>query len=499
MKSELEDYTPLIRTALDTAKQNDVYAILRLQNQNTINVEIIDEKTESKIVTPTKGIGINVFTKEGAVGFASTNRLDKRIVKQTVEKAANLAKNSEKYDNVIRNKEIFYVESLKEKLMQETKYDIESKTSDEIEGIVQQINKETKSLDDRLLVKTIYGCAEEEWRIARTDGTDVTFNMPRSRISSTLTLKEGDNISQAHIKVQGLDLGVLLEDHPKHLYNKRAQNTAKLVSDLLSAGTLTGGHSKALLSYDFVGLEAHEAVGHAHEADEMSNSIVAIKGKLKKGEKVAPQNICFIDGPVEGLWGNQFISANGIKRKTVEFITNGLITDALSDVFSAKKVGVGINGCGRAQTYLVQPVCRMSVTRMVDKNPYRFDKSLEDTTLDDIYEILIKHGELKPGEKIVYPVIGMGGEVNPADGTFVFNCAGIYTIENPKKIRLYKQALFSGNTLGAISTRAKGIGKVILDDAGMCGKSHQGAPVSTGGNLFFIINETDHITFGGEQ
>jgi len=446
---------------------------------------------------PTKGIGVSVFTKDGAIGFASTSRLDEDNVKKAVDVAANLAKASENYDVVKRNKEIFYVDSLNGKFLQDVKYNLDSKTSEEVEEIVRQVNKDTKKLDDRMSVKTLYGCAEEEWRIARTDGTDVTLNMPRSRIMTLMTLKENENVAEAHFNVQGIDLGVILNEDSKDLYFKRAKSIAGLVAGLLKAGRLEGGHYKALLSYHFAGLNAHEAVGHAFETDDLENSIVGLEGKLRKGEKVAPDNISFIDGPVEGIWGNQFISANGIPRKTVEFIKNGIIVDALSDVFSAKEGGIDINGCGRAQDYAKIPICRMSVTRMVDHDPYPFDKSFEDVNLDELYELLVKHGELKPGETIVYPVVGMGGQVNPVEGNFVFNCAGIYEIKNPKKITLYKQALFSGNTLGAIGTRTKGIGKIILDGAGTCGKMGQGAPVSDGGNLFFIVDKTEHITFGG--
>lgn len=501
MGSKLEKYTPLIKTALDKAKENDVYAILRLQDYKNINVEILEGKTEHKSATPIKGMGISVFTKDGAAGFASTSRLDEENVKKSVDEAViDMAKNSTKYEGVKRNTEIFRVESLKGEYLQSTKYDLGSKTSNEIEEIVRSLNKETKTLDDRLMVKSLYTCVDETWRVARSDGTDVTYNMPISRLLTYLILNEEGKLVQTYFKVHGIDLGVILDEQSRHIYSKKAKHTSSLVSDLLNAGTMKGGQYKALLSHDFVGLNAHEAVGHAFETDWMKSSIFGRDGKLRKGEKVAPDNISFIDGPLEGIWGNQFISSNGTKRKTVELIKNGVIVDALSDVFSAKESGVEINGCERAQTYSNLPICRMSVTMMVDNNPYPFEKtSLEDVTLDEIYELLVKHGELKPGEQIVYPVVGMGGQVNPAEGRFVFNCAGIYMIENPKKITLYKQAIFSGDILGTIATRAKGIGEVCPGDTGTCGKDHQGAPVSDGGNMLFIIDKTDSITFGGEQ
>lgn len=496
MTSKLEQYTPLIKIAMDRAKQNDVYAIVRMQDVDTLGLQILNGDTLSKVASSNKGIGISVFTKDGASGFAETSRLDNKSVTDAIDLAANIAKSSSQYKDVEHNTEIFGVKPLKEKLMQKTKYTIQSKSSHDVEEIVRGINNWTRSLDDRLTVTTAHNLVEEEWRIARSDGTDVTFNMPRSIIFSSLTLKENDKISEAHFKVQGQDMGLILGD--MELYNKKAKNTTNLVAQLLNAGTMKGGHYKALLSHPFVGLNAHEAVGHAFETDSLKNSIVGINGKLRKGEKATPSNISFIDGPVEGLYGSQFISSNGIPRKTVEFIKNGVIVDALSDVFSAKDAGVEIKGCSRAESYADQPICRMSATRAVDHDPYPYHKSFEDTTMDDLYNLLIKHDELKPGEIIVYPVISVGGQVNSAQGTYVFNCAGIYTIENPKKIILYKPSLFSGDTLATIATRTKGIGDVVIDNPGMCGRG-QSAAVSNGGNMYIIIDKTKHIIFGGKQ
>lgn len=499
MKSKIGGYTPLINTVLDRAKQNDVYAIVRIESNKNLSVGVLDGQTKGKKAVQDIGVGISVFTKKGASGFASTDKLYAEDIKNAVDRAANLAKSSENYSNVKLNKEIFDVDPLIGEYLQETKYDLGSKSSAEIEELVNSFNMETKNLDERISVETSYSCSETEWRIARTDGTDVIFNVPRSRIFNFLTLKEGDKISELHLNVQGLDYSVLLDEDKKHLYDARSRNSVQLVSDLLNAGSLPGGNYKALLSYDFAGLYAHEAVGHAFETDALKRSIVGDEnGVLKKGEKVAPDNISFVDGPVEGLWGNHFISSNGVKRKTVEFIKDGVILDALSDVFSAKESEVGINGCGRAESYNKVPICRMSVTRMVDSNPYPFDKDFEDVTLDDIYDILVKTGELKSGEMVVYPVVGMGGQVMPVEGTFVFNCAGIYTIENPKKITLYKQSLFSGSTLETIATRTRGIGKENFDGAGVCGKGGQSAPCSKGGNTFFVIDKSKAITFGGE-
>lgn len=498
--SKLDIYTPLIKTALDRAKQNGVYAILRLQDYKKIRMKVEDGKTENKIVEPIKGIGISVFTPDGATAFESTSRLDEKHVIQAIDRAAGLAKNSEKYEGVKRNKEIFYVDGLQGVFLQETKHNINSKTSSEIEEIVKGFNKEAKDLGDEFSVTTSYAVVDDEWRVARSDGTDVIFNMPYSSLSSEFTLKEGEKISQAHFSIPGVDLGVILNDDSKHIFGKRARRIAALVSALLNAPTLPGGNYKSVHSFDFIGLYVHEAVGHGFEADLMKNSIVGTEeGLLRIGEEIAPNHISFYDGPVAGGFGNQFVSANGVLRNTVEFLKNGKINDALSDVFSAKEVGVGINGCGRAETYANLPICRMAVSWLEDKNPYPFNKtSMDDVTLDDIDEVLEKNGELKPGEKIVQPVVGMGGQVDTVKGTFVFGGAAVYMFENPKKTTLYKQSNFSGITRETLATGTRGIGPVVKGHPGMCGKG-QAAPVSCGGNILVVIDKSDSIVFGGEQ
>ncbi|MEA3514540.1 MAG: metallopeptidase TldD-related protein [Nanoarchaeota archaeon] len=499
MESKLEKYTPLIRTALQRAKDNDVYAIVRMQDIMYRGVNILDGKTKAKSESITRGMGISVFTKEGVSGFSSTNILNAKNIRRAVDMAANLAKTSSKYKNVEQNKEIFYTEPLIERVMQETNYNITSYSSDYIEEFVKKINIQTQKLDDRLRVSTSYYAREEEWRIARSDSTDAIFNMPNSRIFSRMTLKENGRISEAYFSVQGKDYGVILDDKLSEIYSKKAAYTINILSKLLYAGSMKRGHYKHLLSHGFAGLKAHEAAGHLFETDYLKSSIMGINGKLRKGKKIAPSNISFIDEPIAGIYGNQFISANGIKRKRIEFIKNGVINDGLADIFSAKETNTNINGCGRAQTYNCLPTCRMSTTSMVDNDPYPFEKEFEDTTIDDIYELLVKHDELKPGETVAYPVIDMGGQMNSIADTYVLNCAGIYILENPKKITLHNQSISRGDPIATLATRIKGIGKVVIQESGLCEKSGQKVANSYGGNMFFIIDKTKGVTFGGEK
>lgn len=495
---EVEKYRFLGKIVLDEAKQNDAYAIVRVQNRKYVGIKIINGNTEEIADTPEKGIGIHVFTREGYSGFASTSRLDNESARTMTRLAIKSAKDSAKHKGVKRDRTVFELEGYKNKHVQDVKYKIDDKTLPEQEAVVKTLNEETKALDERLSVTSTYRCLDEEWLIMRSDGTDVVYTMPYSAIYQLPTAKEGEHISETLAKVNGIGLDVLLDDDKRHLHDKRVRNAVKIGLELLKAGKIKGGNYKAVLSYNFLGLFAHEAVGHGVESDFMKTTIFSRDGVFRKGEKVAPSNISYIDGPISGIWGNQFMSDNGFERKRVTFIKDGVLTDALSDVFSAKDAGVEINGCGRAQFYHNIPIPRMSNTWIEDSNPYPLEKSFDDIVLDDVYEMLVRHGELKKGEKVVYPVIGAGGQVSPSDGTFMFNCAGIYLIENPKKFTLYKSSSFSGDILGTIKTGMRGVGKdLCLDDIGVCGKEGQGAPVSNGGNPLFIVDKSDSIIFGG--
>jgi len=241
---------------------------------------------------------------------------------------------------------------------------------------------------------------------------------------------------------------------------------------------------------------AHEAFGHAAECDGMETSILGLNGKFRKGHRVASDIVNIVDGPVEGDYAYQPISANGIFRATVDIVCRGELCCGLADIFSAERAGVPVTGAGRAESFRHVPVPRMTNIRITVENPLPIHKGFEDVEPEDVRDVLARAGLLLDDEPVLYLSGYKGGQVNPAKGDFVFNCSAIYELTHDD-IRICQPAIFSGKVLSALGSIIAGIGEPMIDAMGTCGKSGQSVPSSGGGNMFLVIDGNDEIMIGG--
>jgi TldD protein len=168
----------------------------------------------------------------------------------------------------------------------------------------------------------------------------------------------------------------------------------------------------------------------------------------------------------------------------------------LGDLFSAGKAGVPISGAERIESYRNLPLPRMTNIRITVKEPASLDTRFELVTPEELREALLKNGFLKEGEPALYLAGYKGGQVNPKDGDFVFNCVAIYDLSDPK-LTLYQPAIFSGKVLAALHSILGGLGPVHLDAMGHCGKGGQSVPSSGGAHSFVVIDRNDNVTIGG--
>lgn len=487
-----------ITFALDEARKHGFYAIVRLQDKMSDAISITNGTTKSKHRHHVRGMGIQAFLKDGTCAFASTDDLSTEAIQQLCRQLSSTLTSAAK-SATKKNKEIFRV--LPNQAYEETsvKVPFGKYSLSQQESWLLEIHKRARQLGRTLSITTTFRNCDEHWWIARSDGTSVRYSFPYARIAQTMTKRKKDRTQNVYVMLAGIDASILQNKKELRAYEKKTKKAHGLLNKLLVAPFLPAGHYTALLESGFSGLLAHEAVGHAAESDILSTSVLAKKGKLQRGKKLCSQNISFVDGPMEGLWGDIRYSADGVKRNTVTFIKDGKLHDSLSDVYTAKEIGVQINGAGRSEFYYDPPVPRMSNTRIVDSHPIDISVNPDTMSPKDIAKMLLKIGALKKGEKIVMPVGPMGGEVSPESGTFMFNGAGIYLFEYPNKVTLYGAASFGGNILGALKAPMKGIGKnLILDDVGMCGKDGQGAPVTDGSHPFLLVEKSEAITFGGK-
>lgn len=491
----VDAYNDLVEQARRVATKLNCGYILRLQDKRETLVNINNGRTEEIATGSLVGIGVQVFTEEGYSGFASSDQVTVSAVTELLERAYALARHAKEAGGEV-NRALFQLTPYRDRRVLPLSFPYGSLGLAEVEQELKTINNELRSLDDRLSVRTVHRIVDEEWRIARHDGTDVIFNTPRAFVYNTFTAKEGAETATTFANIPGSDLAVLVKEEVRQRLMKRSCKAARLAVSLLSAGRIKSGHYKMVIDYPLAKGLAHEAFGHAAETDGMEASILGKNGRVRVGDEVASPIVTIIDGPLEGDYAYQPVSANGIPRETVTIVEQGVLRAGLADLFSAESAGVPVTGAGRVESCHHLPLARMTNIRIEVANPYPIEEPFEDLTAEDVYELLLKHDLTKPGEEVLYLSGFQGGQVNPAFGNFVFNCSGIYRLG--KEPVLYRGAIFSGQILSALRSVTAGLGPVQIDAMGTCGKMFQGVPSSGGSHYLLVLNADEEITIGGE-
>lgn len=491
----VDGFSSNIKVCHERAGKKELYFIARFQSRKDLTVSINNGRIEEVNTGVLEGVGVQVFNRKGFMGFAAADQINPQLTSELIEKAAFLAAQAELFKGE-PNQEIFKVPPLKKRVEIRQEYPFDSMSLNEIEERLQSLNQEVASIDSRLSVRTLLRLTDEEWRIARADGTDVTFNTPRSFIYHMITAKTGSQTATTYANLPGTDLRVIIDPINLDRLRKRAQKAAKLSIDLLSAEDLPAGHYKLVIDYGLAKGLAHEAFGHAAETDGLESSILGENGRLKTGMVVANPKLSIIDGPIEGDYAYQPISAVGIERQTVKIVDHGILQAGLADIFSAAKAGVQYTGAERVENFYQLPIARMTNIRIEIDDPIPVEIPLEEIKPEDLYRIIIENGLAKPDEKVLYLTGFQGGQVNPAFGDFVFHCSGIYSLGETSV--LYKPAIFSGKILSVLQSVIAALGPLQIDAMGTCGKMGQAVPSCGGSHLFLVIAENPEIMIGGK-
>jgi TldD protein len=370
------------------AKDHELYFIARIQSRQDLSVVINNGQTEEISTGALEGIGIQVFNQKGFMGFAAADQLSLEVTQELMNKAAFLAKLAEAY-NGESNHEILKAPPLKKRLEIRPDLPYDSLPLNETEERLRKLNQEVAAIDGRLSVRTLLRLTDEEWRIARTDGTDVIFSAPRSFVYHVITAKSGSRTTTAYANLPGTDLRVIAEPDYLNLLKKRAQKAAQLSLDLLTAADIPAGNYKLVIDYALAKGLAHEAFGHAAETDAIESSILGENGRMKTGMIVANPKLSIIDGPIEGDYAYQPISAVGIERQTVKIVDHGILKAGLADIFSADRAGVQYTGAERVENFYHLPIARMSNIRIEMDDPIPIDLPPESLKPDHLYRILL--------------------------------------------------------------------------------------------------------------
>ncbi|MDF1538229.1 MAG: TldD/PmbA family protein [Candidatus Thorarchaeota archaeon] len=445
----------LAQAAIDAAlKTGASFADIRIENTITTIIEITDGVTKRSIASRLKGAGIRAFI-DGAWAFAQTTDLTSAGMRETGISVAKLAlATHEKAAEKFRIDGPAFNDSVKLKI--KTHFDdvpIEDKV-----GYAKSIDDQARDFDSRIVnTRTIYGDLWTELHIANSLGTTIYLENALPRIISAPTAKEGTSRQQA-FKSIGVRGGYeeMLKDAPQTI----GETAAKHVVALLDSVTAKGGTFDVVMDPILNGMMVHEAFGHACEADNWPAHATVLEDKV--GERVGPNHLNLSDDPtMPGERGSFSYDWEGTKAVKRFLVKEGILTELLHSLETASRLDMKPNGAARAQSFMHEPLPRMSNTFM-EPGDWDVDELIQDT----------KHGILLCSFNYGY--------TEPAKGQFMFQASHGYMIENGEIRTMVRDVSLAGQILDVLA-KVDAVANDFEMDAGTCGKAGQMIPDMSGG------------------
>ena len=418
--------------------------------ENRVSRQIIMEESvfKSGLYGISQGAGVRVISGD-KTGYAYTDEITEENLMRAAEVASYVARNSETITpiNIKEDKRQSFI-TVKQPLAQiaDTK---------RIE-IMERANQAALDYDPRIKMAMIDYYDQVRGRvIANSEGLYLRDELPLLFFIMNVMGEEGNN---RHMARERISYHSGFEMFEKETPEMVAQRAAREAIAMLHAEDAPAGIMDVVMDNGSGGVLVHEAVGHPLEADNIAKGIGAFTGKL--GQKVASECFTMVDdGTIPNYRGTINFDDEGTQAQRNVLIENGVLKGYMTDILSAKQLGMERTGTGRRETFRHIPIPRMTNT-FIEKGTDNKDDILAST------------------KKGIYVQSLSGGSVNPVTGVFNFTCREAYLIENGKKTKPVKGATLIGDCMGVISN-IDAVSDDLAFAPGICGKG-QMAEVTVG-------------------
>lgn len=315
-------------------------------------------------------------------------------------------------------------------------------------------NQVARDLGDEIKQVTVAaGDLHKRVQIANSDGEYIEDETARVRLMVNVVAARGEQVQTGQEVVGGVSGWELLE---QVALEDLAAGAARRAIAMLSAPPAPAGCMPVVMHADAGGTMIHEACGHGLEADLVQKGLSVYSNKI--GQIVASPIVSVVDdATLPGKYGSYRWDDEASPARRTLLIEDGYLRGFLNDRLSAARAGTELTGNGRRESYMEKPIPRMSNTFIT---PGRDDP--DQIIRDTKQGLLVK----KMG----------GGQVNTANGDFVFDVQEGYMIKNGEISHPVRGATLIGNgprTLMDIDRVGYDLGFAI----GVCGKEGQGIPV----------------------
>jgi TldD protein len=300
--------------------------------------------------------------------------------------------------------------------------------------------------------------------IGTSDGASIEIETNRILFTINAVAKDADRLVAAR-EYEGTRKGFeFFESIDLRTYARKASQRAV---SLLKAKPAPSGRYSVVMDPELAGTFAHEAVGHACEADLVASGESILRNML--GKSIGSDLVTICDDPtlVNG-WGSFKYDDEGVRAVKRVLVEKGKLAGYISDKETSAKLGVQLNGGARAESYASRPIVRMSNTYMLPG----------DYSVDELFEKV---------DKGVYAKGTRGGQVDTSKGTFQFSAEEAYMIENGRLTTPLLDVSLSGLTLETLNNIIA-VAKDLKYHPGFCGKAYQSVPAGDGAPHFLARN-----------
>jgi TldD protein len=491
---ELEKIDALAAELGRRARAAGVLSLWRAQSRSVRQILVRKGKPESSSVTSISGHGLQVVRDDGRTVLGSRDDFRPEPALELLDRLVRVAGATESLE--LTANPLPSLEPVRARRLRGNDEAFERIDLPAIGRRLAELERETAARVDGVNLRLSFRAELDAWRIFRSDGTDVFFSMPRCSLGVRATgagdgARHGVSASVFHT-----DPELTRNDEVIRRFLRRAEKAAALARALPDAPTHPAGSFPLVIDYALAKGLAHEAFGHAAEADGYRSSVLAREGRFRRGDSVGADHVSIVDEPIEHDHAWQPYSANGLARRRVIVVERGKLSEGLSDPWSAGPGGVRLAGSARAESFRNAPLPRMSNIRIEVDAPLAAPGEFDDYGPEEVRDLLAAAGVFRRHPRVVYLSGYSGGQVNTAIGDFVFHCKAIYDL-GPDGVRFHKPAIFSGSMFGALNSVREAFGPLELDAIGYCGKWGQQVPSSGGSHYFLVLDPDPTVRLGG--
>jgi len=257
-------------------------------------------------------------------------------------------------------------------------------------------------------------------------------------------------------------------------HEEKAEEAAQRAVKLLSADPVQGGTYTVILDPQLAGVFIHEAFGHICEADFLFRN-AHMRKVMEIGRSFGTDELNVVeDGYIPGARGNVPFDDEGVRRRKIYLIKNGVLNELMHSRATAKKMGMQPTGNARAVSWEHAPIVRMRNTYIEPG-----DASFEDM--------------VKGIDRGIYAKAAFGGQTQFEQ--FTFSAAYAYEIQGGEVGPMVRDVVLTGNVFHILKNIDMiGSDFALYGGAGGCGKGAQNPLPVTDGAPHVRVNQ---VTIGG--